>query len=200
VSRLDARTIVGAGVFVVGIALIGSAVLDLRDAPPAGAAGTPRPSLPAAASDAAAPSTSAVASPSATAVSPTASAVRPTATPDPFSRVSAFYQALVPGVRDADADVLAALLHPATIERYGRDACVQSLGQLNDPTFDVIVHGVGPPAPWDYATDGVTTTIPDALAVEATVTANGATEARELHVAIVEGEVRWFTDCGTPIG
>ena len=63
----------------------------------------------------------------------------------------------------------------------------------------MIVHGVLAPAVWEYATDGQSTPIPDAITVSASVTANGATETRELHVAMVDGEVRWLTDCGTPI-
>ena len=58
---------------------------------------------------------------------------------------------------------------------------------------------VSSPAPWDYTTDGVTTTIPDALAVDASMTAKGSTAATVLRLAIVDGEVRWFTYCGTPL-
>ena len=53
-------------------------------------------------------------------------------------------------------------------------------------------------------TDGRTTKIPDATAVDARVTgadANGpvSTVDRELHVQIIAGVVHWFTGCGTPL-
>ena len=102
-------------------------------------------------------------------------------------------------MREPDAATLVAILHPATIERYGVDACLAALSRLNDPTFDVLIHAVASPAPWDYTTDGVTTTIPDALDVDASITTQGATTVSSLQVAIVAGEVRWFTDCGTPL-
>ena len=114
--------------------------------------------------------------------------------------MAAFTTVLIPAMREADAVTLVAILHPATIERYGLDACLAELGRLPDPTFDVVeVHGVSSPAPWDYTTDGVTTTIPDALAVDASMTAKGSTVATVLRLAIVGHEVRWFTDCGTPL-
>jgi hypothetical protein len=124
----------------------------------------------------------------------------PPPTADPGSLVAEFYAVLVPAIRAADADTLVAILHPATLERYGEAACRTQLGGLDDPAFDVVVRGVRPLAAWDYTTDERTTTISGAWAVDADLTANGTTETRELHVALVDGEVRWFTDCGTPLG
>ncbi len=107
---------------------------------------------------------------------------------------------LVPAIRSNDVATLRAKLHPATIERYGEAACRTYFTALNDPAFDVVVHDVRPPAAWDYVTDGRTTSIPDAWEVAADLTSQGKTEARALHVALVGGEIRWFTDCGTPLG
>ncbi len=198
----DTRVVAGVAALVIGIALIGSAVLDLgEDSRTSTAAlATPAASPPGSASPppSAGPTTGPLASPSAPRSSSAATAPGPASTPDPFTRVAAFTSVLIPAIRDADAATLVAILHPATIERYGIDACLEQLGRLGDPTFDIVVHGVDSPEPWDYTTDGVTTTILDALRVDASMTENGATEATELHVAIVDGEVRWFTDCGTP--
>ena len=195
---MNGRTIVGAASLLVGLAVIAAAVVYLGDdsrgaaaSRATAAAGTPR-----ATSEASAPPASATASAPPTAAAP---ASRPPSSPDPFTRVSAFYSVLVPAMRDADADTLMSILHPATIDRYGLAACQAELGSLDGPTYDVIVHGVLSAAPWDDATDGQSTLVPDAITVSASVTADGATETRELHVAMVDGEVRWFTDCGTPI-
>jgi hypothetical protein len=130
---------------------------------------------------------------------PTASPALPSPTPDAEALIVAFYEGLDPAIRAADADILVPLLHPATIERYGEPACRTYLGGLADPTLDIEVASVAGPAPWDYITDDLTTTIPDAWTVQAAFTSQGATSDRELHVALVDGEVRWFTDCGTPL-
>jgi hypothetical protein len=202
VSRLDARVIVVLGALVVVVALAVAAVLDQRDTSPTGSIASP-PVVVATASPApTAPSVPASVPPDAsTNPSVPAATTGPASTPDPFTRVLAFFSELVPATHEADldAEALVALLHPATIERYGQAACVDALARTVDPTFDVVVHGVGSPAPWDYVTDGLTTTIPDALAVDASVTSNGATDVRTLRVALVDGEVRGFADCGTPI-
>ncbi len=195
---MNGRTIVGAASLLVGLVVIAATVVYLGDDSRGAAAyrGTAVPGTPGPTAAASKPSASATASARPTAA---ASESRPPSSPDPFTRVSAFYSLLIPAIRDADADTLMSVLHPATIARYGLAACQAQLGSLDDPTYDVIVHGVLSPAAWDYTTDGLTTPIPDAIAVSASVTANGATETRELHVAMVDGEVRWFTDCGTPI-
>jgi hypothetical protein len=201
VTGRDPRLLAGVAALVIGLALVGSAALDLGEDSRTSTAALATPAATAAPSPSArssvAASTGPVGSPSAPSVASTAP--RPAATPDPFTRVAAFTSVLVPAMRDADAATLVAILHPATLERYGTDACLAELGRLNDPTFDIVVHGVRSPEPWAYRTDGLTTTIADALGVDASVTANGSTAATELHLAIVDGEVRWFTDCGTPL-
>jgi hypothetical protein len=120
--------------------------------------------------------------------------------PDRVAAVNALYARLIPAIRGKDVATLLALLHPATIERYGEAACRTYFGGLDDPTFNAVIRSVAPPAPWTWERDGRSTVIPDALAVQADLTANGTTSAQEIHVAPVSGELRWFTDCGTPIG
>jgi hypothetical protein len=96
-------------------------------------------------------------------------------------------------------------LAPAVLERYGEAACRAELeSRPAEPSRAFEIHAVLAPAPWDYVTDERSTPIPDAITVEATVTAPGAsgdvTEEREVHVQLVDGEIRWFTDCGAPLG
>jgi hypothetical protein len=113
--------------------------------------------------------------------------------------VNALYAKLIPAIRGPDVPTLMALLHPATIERYGEAACRTYLGSLRDPTFNVVIRSVAAPAPWTWERDGRSTVIPDAWAVQADLTTNGTTSTQEIHVAPVAGELRWFTDCGTPL-
>jgi hypothetical protein len=133
-------------------------------------------------------------------VTPTSQPSAPAATPDRLAAVTALYARLVPAIRANDVETLIALLHPATIERYGESGCRAYFAALRDPTFAIVVRSVATPAPWTWDRDGRSTTIPDAWAVQADLTSNGTTEAQEVHVAPVGDEVRWFTDCGTPVG
>lgn len=129
---------------------------------------------------------------SATSSSPTAStaAVR-TETPDQF----------LPGLQQAervrDTEFLVARLHPAVIERYGEDVC-RSLFASEPPdpssTFDIV--GIDHTGPWDYTSDGQTTTIPDTVFVVTNRTVHSQPPQQvQVHIAPVDGQQRWFTDC-----
>ena len=58
---------------------------------------------------------------------------------------------------------------------------------------------VGEPEAWDYTTDGQTTTIEEAVSVDAEIVVLGEASRQTLHFAIIDGAVLWFTDCGTPV-
>jgi hypothetical protein len=123
----------------------------------------------------------------------------PTPSPDIEALARTFFVELVRANRERDVDDMMAWLHPATIERYGEDACRRFLASRNDPTFSVVIESVVA-EPFFYTTDNQATEIPDAWTVRAQVTNAGETASRELHVAPVDGAVRWFTDCGNPLG
>jgi hypothetical protein len=116
------------------------------------------------------------------------------------SDVEAFVPELVVAVQDGDVDFLLASLHPATIDRYGEEACRIRVSFFDNPLFAMEVLEILDPAPWDYVTDDVSTTIPDAWEVRANLSgADVPPEAHVFHFAPAEGEVRWFTDCGSPL-
>jgi hypothetical protein len=206
-TRLGAITAVGIGIVLTALGAAGLAGAGpLAPATAAGPRNSPAPttgSPPGAV-------TSAPSLPSSPSGSPAPSLTRVPLTPAPtvaasptadrLALVRALYARIVPAIRGPDAATLLALLHPATIERYGEAACRVFFAGLRDPTFDVEVQSVASPAPWAWERDGRTTIIPDAWAVQAQLTANGSTTSQEIHVAPVGGEVRWFTDCGTPLG
>lgn len=133
-----------------------------------------------------------------TEVPATATPVPPTATPVPplgEADVRAFVDQLVVAVQTGDLETLVAALHPATLNRYGEAACRAHLATFVDPTFGIEVTEVQAPAAWDYTTDGLTTSIPDAWAVPGTRTQGGVPVALTFHFAPWDGTVRWFTDC-----
>lgn len=185
---------IAVGLLMVGVGAVG-ALTEAARGPISDLLATPSPPE---ASPAAPPPTSA----SSPATSPTPVAT-PDATPSPTvdqeTLVRAFFADLVTATRERDADSLFAWLHPATVDRYGEAACRQFLENREDATFQVVVTSVGEPETWPYTTDEVATTIEGALTVTAQVTNSGNTIDRELHVVVLAGQVRWFTDCGTPL-
>lgn len=138
----------------------------------------------------------AVASPTPPAVTPPPTAAdSPTAAPtqDSMGIVLAFFEALQSEMQWGSQEIMADVLAPAVIERYGQSTCVAYLSS-RDPAPEQVfrILAVHDPAPWDYVSDGRTTKIPDATTVDAMVTsadANGvvSTQVRELHVQFVAG-------------
>jgi hypothetical protein len=112
--------------------------------------------------------------------------------------VRAFLAELEVALRSGDAATQVARLHPATLDRYGEAQCRTELPARADETISIIVVSVGAPEAWAYETDGRSTPIEDAIPVEADMTIQGEAGRRILHLAVVDGSLRWFTDCGVP--
>jgi hypothetical protein len=208
---MDARQRVGAVLVVGGVvlALVSGAGILMRLGAPAVATASPTPAT--ASPTAAASPPAASAAPAITAAPPTSPPVTsavPTSIPtqDDGALVRAFFVKLQDAVRAGSQETMVDVLGQATIDRYGRAACVTFLTSREpapEQVFEIL--SVHEPAPWEYVTDERTTTVPDATTVDARVTgsdANGvtSTEDRSLHVQVVDGVVRWFTDCGDPLG
>jgi len=108
-----------------------------------------------------------------------------------------FADDLAAAQREGDDEYLLARLHPAVIERYGTRQCRTHIrDDVSGTDVNWEVQGSNGPAPWDYTSDGLTTTIEDTWIV--TVLEPPTTDPRELHFAPSEGTWRWFTDCGEP--
>lgn len=98
--------------------------------------------------------------------------------------------------RESDTAFLLARLHPAVIERYGEDVCRATVAEAADPTSTFDVVGIDHTGPWDYTSDGQTTTIADTTFVLTNRTVHAQpTQQVQVHVAAVGGQQRWFTDC-----
>ncbi len=199
---MDGRGLGGAFLLAVGIVLIVVSAMQLTGASgdataatgsPTATGSTP-PASPERTTGPAASATPAPTPPPSTAPTPVLNA-----SPDPEAMVRTFYAALVPALRTGNVETFVPLLHPATIVRYGEAACRAQLAGQADPTFDVDVISVSTPGGWDYVTDERSTQIDDAWTITADVTQAGTTSRRELHLAPIDGRVRWFSDCGTPV-
>jgi hypothetical protein len=84
-------------------------------------------------------------------------------------------------------------------ERYDRAACEAYLAGRTAPAARTEVLAVAAPGPWAWATDGLSREIDGVTTVRLRRTEDGTTSTEtDNHVAVVDGHVLWFTDCGTP--
>lgn len=110
--------------------------------------------------------------------------------------------------RSGDVDFLIARLHPAVIERYGDAACRVSINrQAPDPGWKITVEKVSELGLYEYASDGLSTMINSAYTVTAVRESKSQVQGQtgtsqttsDIHLALVDGKLRWFSDCGEPL-
>lgn len=109
-----------------------------------------------------------------------------------------FLVALVRGLR-ADPELLVSRLNQVTIDIYGADQCLETLGQALDPETEFQIREIGEPGPWDYVIDDIITPLNDVLPIEVERFVAGQTIIQELHWQLVDGQWTFFTDCGDPL-
>ncbi len=98
-----------------------------------------------------------------------------------------------------DVDTLMARLHPEVLARYGADQCRAYVATQGDASFGLALVATTELEAWNYATDDVSTEVPDTFTATVDQSRAGDTSRRDIHFAYVEGEIRWFSDCGTPV-
>lgn len=125
----------------------------------------------------------------------------PTATPSappPLDPPTAeeFADALLAAFQSGDTQYLLDRVHPVVFERYGVRQCRRHVnGFAADPSASWTVQSSSGPAPWEWETDGLTTTVSDTWTVTIRIPDEGQ---RDIHFAPFEGTWRWFVDCGEP--
>ncbi|HEV8205357.1 MAG TPA: hypothetical protein VGR04_01560 [Acidimicrobiia bacterium] len=115
------------------------------------------------------------------------------------AEVQKFLNQLSAAVRNNDVDFRLAHLHPTVIERYGEQQCRDFLAGAQDTTRRDRVRKVGKPETYEYATDKASATIPESLPVLTKETNKGKKGDRNIHLARVNGQFTYFTDCGQPL-
>ena len=110
-----------------------------------------------------------------------------------------FFAAFTTAVKNGDTTFLAERAHPAVIARYGTAQCATFVAQLVDPSIDLHIVSVSGPGPFDYASDGKSTVVPDTYVFHVDGTASNSPGPRDYHLALVDGRFRLFVDCGTPL-
>jgi hypothetical protein len=130
---------------------------------------------------------------------PAAAAASPTPEPAGAETPQEFYEQYTESMHSQEVGFLFDRLHPDVIERYGAEACRSYLQTILDPTFEISVEGVGDLEAWIYERDERTTQIEDVLPVDVVQTSRGETSAFVAHLALIDGILYWFTDCGEPL-
>ena len=177
-----------------------------RTGPPVASVPTPT-HVPASATPSTAPPTPTTAptstpSPGTPTVPPTTSPTTPPTAPpsaaptlDPPTAED-FAGALMAAFQTGDTAYLFDHLHPVVFDRYGERQCRRHVNSFAaDPTASWNVQSSSGPAPWDWITDDVTTTVSDTWTVVIEIPDEGQ---RGVHFAPFEGTWRWFLDCGDP--
>ena len=129
---------------------------------------------------------------------PPAPPADPTANPD-TADFQVFLDNLNLAHQTGDVDALLGSLDPATIDRYGSDQCRTYLGQVAGSFADPTLVSASAES-WDYLTDGVSTSVPDAWNLLIDVTLGGNRQQVPMHVRPLDDQIYWFTDCGQPSG
>jgi hypothetical protein len=131
--------------------------------------------------------------------SPSAPSVSPSPSPSlGVEAVRAFLSPFARAVRSGDAAYLLAKLHPVVITVYGEQQCRTYLASFRDRTRAYRVMSVSDLQMYDYNPDRLSIPVMNVLTVLVRQTAAGETAPAQIHLGLVEGELRWFTDCGTP--
>jgi len=106
-----------------------------------------------------------------------------------------FLTRLAAAVRTGDTKFLLQRLNPAVIERYGTPLCRGYLSTLHDPTRRIVIQHVGKPAPFVYASEGASTTVPKTLTIAVKMTFEGRPSTQTVHIALRGTHYTWFTMC-----
>jgi hypothetical protein len=111
----------------------------------------------------------------------------------------AFLAAFVRAVSSGDRAFLLDRMHPAVIERYGTMQCGAYIAELLDPGASLSLVSVTGPSAFAYASDGLSSSIPDTFTFAVDGTLGGRSGARDYHFTLVDGRFRIFGDCGDPV-
>jgi hypothetical protein len=113
--------------------------------------------------------------------------------------VTTFLDGLAHDIATGNIDQELAALNPAVVQRYGDDQCRSFLATLTDPTAAFTVKEVTGPESFDYAGNGLTTTVPNTFYADVTAISHGQAVDQTVHVARANNALSFFAACGTPL-
>ena len=106
-----------------------------------------------------------------------------------------FLNTLASAIRRGDSAFLLARLHPVVIQRFGLAACQAALRGYRDTSAMFTVISVGTPTTYAWTVGSKTIQVEGTVPVTVTTVFNGQTSQAVIHIALVDGTQRWFTDC-----
>ena len=101
--------------------------------------------------------------------------------------------------QNQDVDFLYQNLHPEVINLYGAENCQTYLSSVIENTLTVNVLEIKGPALWDWERDDLLIPIEEAFTVQVAVSVSDQTQEQDMHVAVFDNDILWFTDCGEPL-
>jgi hypothetical protein len=123
-----------------------------------------------------------------------------TTTAVPVEDIEGFVGDFVAAYAASEDTFLLDRLHPVVIDRYGGEACAVFIGDSFAPSgLRLVAIRSVTPEPFDYASDGLTRVVPDAVTVVVTLEDSSGTTEQTFHFAPADGRYRIFIDCGTPL-
>jgi hypothetical protein len=127
---------------------------------------------------------------------PSASAIGPRVAHGAPSEQAAkqFLARLEKALQKGDVAFLLGHLDRVVIERYGKAACREFVGTLEDPTRRLTPTRVTGPGEYDYTSDELTTVVRNVFTIDVDSVQDGAPGEPTVHVKANS----WFADCGTP--
>jgi hypothetical protein len=109
---------------------------------------------------------------------------------------TAFLNQLASAMRQGDVNFMLSRLNSAVIARYGSPACRAAVATYTDPTAAFAIQSTSSPSDYTYTAAGVTTVIPDTIALQAIFTHQGQPNPVTVHITrIRSGVLTWYTDC-----
>lgn len=124
------------------------------------------------------------------------------ATPTPISgaeTVEEFFHVFSSAMRSANVDLLLERLHPSVQDLYGTSACIAYLESVTNPTFEVEILETSGPTSWTWEIDDHSIPLDVAYTVEVTFHMEDQVQRSVLHLAPIDEQLYWFTDCGDPL-
>ncbi|HEC09138.1 MAG TPA: hypothetical protein ENI86_06160 [Acidimicrobiales bacterium] len=122
-----------------------------------------------------------------------------TRTVDPtidVEEAAGFFESWSAELLAGDVERLKDSLHPVVIDTYGTAQCNGYLSGIVGQEVGVEVRDVTPPGPGVFDRDDLAIPLDEVVVV--TLYRSDIDRTVEARLARVEGEIRWFTDCGIP--
>lgn len=110
-----------------------------------------------------------------------------------------FVAALGAAASAGDVAWLTSRLHPAVLQRYGEEACLDYVTDyVVEPGVRLRAAAVAGPGTWVWESDGRSTDVDEVYRVDAHRFSGGVETTGSIEAGNVDGALHYFADCGSP--